>query len=31
MQIEALQMMPVRMTGECHLVETEQRETKTFG
>ena len=31
MQIEALQMMPVRMTGESHLGETEQRETKTFG
>ena len=31
MQIEALQMMPVQMTGENHLGETEQRETKTFG
>ena len=30
MQVEALQMMPVQMTGESHLGETVQREEKPF-
>ena len=30
MQVEALQMTPVQMTGQSHLGETEQREVKPF-
>ena len=30
MQVEALQMTPVQMTGQSHLGETEQREVNPF-
>ncbi len=31
MQVAALQMTPVQLTGQSHLGETEVKETKSFG